>query len=188
MKKLNLLKKIQNQDIVAGSPLFKEIHLVKEANEQLLVEMNTSYHTNMEMLSYLEKITGRSLAPSTTVSQPFYSDFGGHIELGEDVFINKNVTFVDLGGITIEDHVLIGPDSRLITVNHLIEPEKRRGIRAAPILIKENAWLGGNVTILPGITVGKNAVVAADSTVTKDVPDNTVVAGSPARVMKKLPS
>lgn len=93
---------------------------------------------------------------------------------------------VDLGGIVIEDHVLIGPMCRIITVNHLIDPTKRRGLSVAAVKIEENAWLGANVTVLPSVTIGKNAVVAADSTVTKDVPDNVIVAGTPAKVIKEI--
>lgn len=186
MTDFSLQQRLLDKEILPDSHLNRELHLVKLNNERLLVEINTHYHTNEEMLRYLETITGQKIDASTTVSQPFYSDFGRHIKLGKDVFINKNATFVDLGGITIEDHVLIGPSARLITVNHLLAPEKRRGLSVAPILIKKNAWIGANVTILPGITVGENSVIAADSTVTKDVPDNVIVAGSPAKEMRKV--
>ncbi|MGL4697890.1 DapH/DapD/GlmU-related protein [Enterococcus larvae] len=186
MAGFSLQKRLLDQDILPDSALNKEIHLVKKNNERLLAEINTQYRTNEELLFYLEKIIGKTIDASTTVSQPFYSDFGRHITLGKDVFINKNVMFVDLGGITIEDHVLIGPDARLITVNHLTDPEKRRGLRVAPILVKRNAWIGANATILQGITIGENAIVAADSTVTRDVPANVIVAGSPAKEIRKI--
>ena len=94
--------------------------------------------------------------------------------------------FVDLGGIVIEDHVLIGPMCRIITVNHFVEPKKRRGISVSSVKIEENAWLGANVTVLPGVIVGKNSIVAADSTVTKDVPENVIVAGTPAKIVKEI--
>lgn len=74
----------------------------------------------------------------------------------------------------------------MLTVNHLVDPAKRRGIMVDSIRIKENAWIGANVTVLAGVTVGKNAVVAADATVTKDVPDNVIVAGTPARIIKEI--
>ncbi|OEG09736.1 acetyltransferase [Enterococcus ureasiticus] len=174
------------ETILKDSELFKEIHLIKQNNERLLMELNTQYHTKEKVLEYMEKITGKSLDKSVTISQPFYSDFGKHITFGKNIFINQNVTFVDLGGITIEDDVLIGPSSRLITVNHLIDPKARRGLNVAPILVKKNAWIGANATILPGITVGENAIVAADSTVTRNVPDNVIVAGSPAKEIRKI--
>lgn len=186
MIKHELLKKIQGIEILPNSYIYDEIHELKANNEQLTMEMNESYHTAEEMRIYLEKITGRRIDPSVTVSQPFYTDFGKHISFGKDIFINQNVTFVDLGGIVIEDRVLIGPMCRIISVNHLVDPEKRRGLSVASVKIEENAWLGANVTILPGVTVGKNSIVAADSTVTKDVPQNVIVAGSPARIIKEI--
>lgn len=87
---------------------------------------------------------------------------------------------VDLGGITIENDVLIGPVAYLISVNHKLDPQHRKELELKPVVIKQNAWIGAKATILPGVTVGKNAVV------TKDVPANTVVAGNPAKIIKKL--
>ena len=81
---------------------------------------------------------------------------------------------------------MIGPMCRIITVNHLVEPKRRRGISVSSVKIEENAWLGANVTVLPGVTVGKNSIVAADSTVTKDVPENVIVAGTPAKIVKEI--
>ncbi|MGO3609329.1 MAG: DapH/DapD/GlmU-related protein [Enterococcus sp.] len=186
MNKHQLLAKIQGIEILPGSHIYDEIHVLKANNEQLVMEMNEKYHKPEEIRRYLQEITGRSIDDSVTVSQPFYTDFGKHISFGKDIFINQNVTFVDLGGIVIEDHVLIGPMCRIISVNHLVDPKKRRGLSVASVKIEENAWLGANVTILPGVTVGKNSIVAADSTVTKDVPENVIVAGSPAKVIKEI--
>lgn len=181
-----LLDQLSQGEMLPGSPLFEQIHQIKAQNEQPLMELNLQYRTNAEVLSWLEPIMGQSIDATVVISLPFYSDFGSHISLGKDIFINQNVTFVDLGGITIEDHVLIGPNSQIITVNHLTEPKVRRGLMTKPIVIKENAWLGANVTVLPGVTIGKNAIVAASSTVTKDVPENKIVAGSPAKVIKTV--
>lgn len=186
MKKYQLLAKIQGLEILPGSLIYDEIHEQKDNNEQLVMQMNQSYHTAEDIRNFLAEITGKSIDDSVTISQPFYTDFGKHISFGKNIFINQNVTFVDLGGIVIEDHVLIGPMCRIISVNHIIDPAKRRGISVASVQIKENAWLGANVTILPGVTVGKNAIVAADSTVTKDVPANVIVAGSPAKIIKEI--
>jgi len=91
-----------------------------------------------------------------------------------------------MGGITIEDHVLIGPKVNLISENHPLDPANRRGLVCSPILIKKNAWIGAAATILPGVTIGENSVVAAGAAVSKDVPDNTVVGGVPAKVIKQL--
>ena len=186
MSEKTLQQRLLNKRILPESPLNKELHEVKLKNERLLVEINTKYRTNDDMLAMLEKVTGQSIDRTTTVSQPFYSDFGGHITFGKHVFINKNVTFVDLGGITLEDHVLIGPGARLITVNHLTEVQHRRGLEVAPVLVKRNAWIGANVTVLPGVTIGEHSIVAADATVTKDVPAKVIVAGTPARIIRSI--
>ncbi|MBC2325992.1 DapH/DapD/GlmU-related protein [Listeria booriae] len=186
MSELDLQSKLIGKDVLKDSELYQEIHLVKQNNEQLIIELNTQYHTKEKILRYLEEITGKAVDSSVDISLPFYSDFGKHITFGKNIFINQNVTFVDLGGIVIEDEVLIGPGATLITVNHLLNPENRRGLRVAPICIKKNAWIGANATILPGITVGENSVVAASATVTKNVPDNVIVAGVPAKQISNI--
>ncbi|ECB9718385.1 sugar O-acetyltransferase [Listeria monocytogenes] len=182
----DLQKRLVDQEILQGSDLLDEIHEVKQNNEQLIIELNTKYHSKKEVTKYLSEITGKPVDPSVDVSLPFYSDFGKHITFGKNIFINLNVTFVDLGGITIEDNVLIGPGARLVTVNHLVSPKKRRGLRVALICVKKNAWIGANATILSGVTIGENAIVAADATVTRDVPANVIVAGSPAKQIRKI--
>lgn len=181
-----LIEQIQGQEIEKDSNLYEKIHQVKGENVRLVMELNIGYKTQEEVHRYLECITDSPIDPTTHVSLPFFTDFGKHITLGKRVFINQQVMFVDLGGITIEDDVLIGPMSRLITVNHIQKVEKRRGLIVKSILLKKNAWIGANVTILPGVTIGENSIVAADSTVTKDVEPNVVVAGSPAKIVKRL--
>lgn len=183
----NLLEKIKKaNEILKDDKLFEEIHIVKEENEKLIAEMNSGYKSNEEILEYLEKITGKSIDKSVTISLPFQTDFGKHITFGKNIFINKDVMFTDLGGITIEDNVLIGPRALLLTVNHILDPSKRRGLTTGEIIIKKNAWIGAGATVLAGVTIGENSVVAANSTVTKDIPDNVIVAGTPARIIKKL--
>lgn len=93
---------------------------------------------------------------------------------------------VDLGGITIEDDVLIGPGAYLLSVNHGLKPKRRKELELKPVLIKKNAWIGARATICPGVIVGENAVIAAGAVVTKDVPKNTVVSGVPAKIIKKI--
>ncbi|OTP06819.1 hypothetical protein A5844_002493 [Enterococcus sp. 10A9_DIV0425] len=186
MNRKYLINQLANQEILIGTPLYEQIHTIKKQNERPLMELNLQYRTNEEVLKWLEPVFGEKIDPSVVISLPFYSDFGSHILLGKDIFINQNVTFIDLGGITLEDRVLIGPNSQIITVNHLTQPKKRRGLMTKPVIIKENAWLGANVTVLPGVTIGENAIVAANSTVTKDVPSNTIVAGTPAKIIKTI--
>lgn len=185
-EKRELLTKIVGKKILAHSPLFDEIHDLKNENERLVMALNNSYHSPSEVNQKLSEITDAVIDKSVVISLPFYTDFGKHIRFGKNIFINQNVTFVDLGGIDIEDDVLIGPMCRLITVNHLVDPAERRGLEVKPVVIKKNAWLGANVTVLPGVTIGKNSIVSADATVTKDVPDNVIVAGTPARIIKTI--
>lgn len=91
---------------------------------------------------------------------------------------------MDLGGVTIDDDVLIGPRVTLISVNHVENPRQRRNLITKSVHIKRHAWLGANVTVLPGVTIGENAIVGAGSVVTKNVPDNTVVVGNPAKKLR----
>ena len=134
----------------------------------------------------LSEIIGSTIDESTGIFAPFHINFGKHTTIGKNVFINHACSFLDLGGITIEDDVLIGPKVNLITENHPTDPSKRKTLVCKPIVIKRNAWIGAAVTILPGITIGENAIVAAGSVVTKDVPSNTIVAGVPAKHVKDI--
>lgn len=155
-------------------------------NQRLLQNLNTQRHCSCEVRQLVSEIIGDPVADTIEIQLPFYSDYGRNIKLGERVFINANVMMVDLDGITIEDDVLIGSGAYLISVNHQLDPHHRKELELKPVLIKKNAWIGAKATILPGVTVGENAVVAAGAVVTKDVPANTVVAGMPAKVIKKI--
>ena len=150
----------------------------------LLNQMNNAVNPE-EITQILSKILDKELQ-DVTVFTPLYINCGKHITIGKNVFINFDCTFLALGGITIEDDVLIGPKVSLITENHPLNPEERKGLTGKPILIKKNAWIGANATILPGVTIGENAVVAAGAVVSKDVPDNTIVGGIPAKFIKNV--
>lgn len=177
-----------NKPIHPSDPLYIKIHEAVDANAPRVMVLNTQQHSKEEQRQLLEQITGHPVDPSVQVNLPFHTDFGKHISIGKSVFINSNVMFTDLGGITLEDHVLIGPRVNLITVNHDINPQTRRSLVMQPITIKRNAWIGAAATILPGVTIGENAVVGANALVTKDVPANTIVGGNPARILKTIDS
>ncbi len=153
--------------------------------KQLSVKMNnaTDHETTREILS---EIIGQKLDERTIVFTPFHINLGIRTRIGKRVFINHACTFLDIGGITIEDDVQIGPNVNVLTEGHPLDPAERRKLIVTPVVIKRNAWIGAAATILPGVTVGENSVVAAGSVVTKDVPDNSVVVGIPAKVIKKL--
>jgi acetyltransferase-like isoleucine patch superfamily enzyme len=139
-----------------------------------------------EMRERLSEIIGTLIDKSTTVFVPFYTNFGKHIKLGKNIFINHACTFLDLGGITIDDDVQIGPKVNLITENHPVDPTQRKNLDLKSIHIKRNVWIGAAATILPGVTVGENSIVAAGAVVNKDVPANSIVGGIPAKLIKKI--
>lgn len=134
----------------------------------------------------LSDIIGRQIDKSTVIFVPFYTNFGRHIRIGKNVFINHACTLLDLGGITIEDDVQIAPKVNLVTENHPLDPSKRKSLDLKSILVKKNAWIGAAATILPGVTIGENSVVAAGAVVNKDVPANTIVAGVPAKIIRAI--
>ncbi|MNK44912.1 Maltose O-acetyltransferase [compost metagenome] len=150
----------------------------------LLNQMNNSSNPE-EITKILSQILDKKVQ-DLAVFTPLYINYGKHINIGKNVFINFDCTFLALGGITIEDDVLIGPKVSLITENHPLNPQDRKGLICKSILIKKNAWIGANATILPGVTIGENAVVASGAVVSKDVPDNTVVGGIPAKFIKTI--
>lgn len=176
----------------AGEPLRKDdpeyntFAEVVARTIRLCVEMNATATELDQVRSRLSAIIGTEIDGSTTIFPPFYTNFGQFIRLGKNVFINHNCSFLDIGGITIEDDVQIGPSVKLTSENHPLDPADRKTVLLQPILIKRNAWIGAGATILPGVTVGENAVVAAGAVVSRDVPPNTVVAGIPAKVVKTL--
>jgi acetyltransferase-like isoleucine patch superfamily enzyme len=132
-------------------------------------------------------LIGKELDDGFSLIPPFYTTGGENIRVGRDVFINQNCTMYDLGGIDIGDDVMIGPNVSIITSGHPLEPALRRAfVTAKPIVIERNVWIAAGVTIIGGVTIGENAVVAAGSVVTRDVPPNTLVGGNPARVIRSI--
>ena len=133
------------------------------------------------------ELIGAPLDDGFVLLPPFYATGGRGTRVGRKVFINQNCTFYDLGGITIGDGVMIGPNVSILTSGYPIAPaERRSGVTAKPVVIGANVWIAGNVTIIGGVTIGDNAVIAAGSVVTKDVPPNTMVGGNPARLIRSI--
>ena len=175
-----------NQTISPDSAVYNEIHRIVAENAPSIAELSGAYRSQAEIRALLVKITGSDIDENLHVNLPLYSDFGRHLRIGKNVFINSGVMFTDLGGITLEDHVLIGPRANIISVNHPADPQARRGLILKPVRIYRNAWIGAGATILPGVTVGENAIVAAGAVVSKDVPPNTIVGGVPAKIIKTI--
>jgi acetyltransferase-like isoleucine patch superfamily enzyme len=140
-----------------------------------------------EVRAVFSELIGKKVDDSFSLIPPFYTTGGADISVGRNVFVNQNCTFYDLGGLDIADDVMIGPNVSIITSGHPIEPSQRRAaVVAKPIAIGRNVWIAAGVTIIGGLTVGENSVVAAGSVVTKDVPPNTLVGGNPARVIRSI--
>jgi len=164
-------------------PDFYQIAAGVEKARQVSLKLNSAVDPS-EIRQYLGELTGSVIDPSTTLFPPFYTNLGTFTKLGKNVFINHACSFLDLGGIMIEEDVLIGPRANLTTENHPVDPAQRKVLVCQPIVIRKNAWIGAGATILPGVTVGENAVVAAGAVVNKDVPANCVVGGVPAKIIK----
>lgn len=176
---------LNGETILPSDP---QAHKMREAaydTKKLLVHMNNATDPK-EIRDLLSQITGREIDESVAVFTPLYINYGKHTKIGKKVFINFDCTFLDLGGITIEDGVLIAPKVSLLSEGHPLSPDERHSLVPKPIHIKKNAWIGANATILYGVTIGENSVVAAGSVVSQDVPDNVVVGGTPARIIKDI--
>ncbi|MDE5943370.1 MAG: sugar O-acetyltransferase [Clostridia bacterium] len=170
--------------IIANSDLHLHMHEEAQTARKLTVKINNEYHTREELCKLFSELTGRCVDESFTLFPPFYTDYGKNITVGKNVFVNSGCCFQDQGGIEIGDNVLIGQQVVMATLNHDLKPEARANMSPAPIKIGNNVWIGAHTTILSGVTVGNGAVIAAGAVVTKDVPDNVVVAGVAAKIIK----
>lgn len=173
----------ENADNPEWRALFRE--LCQDAI-RIGIELNTTYHTPEEIREIMGKLTGKPIDETFRLFPPFYTDFGKNITIGKDVFINSGCHFQDQGGIIIGDGTFIGHNVVLATINHALEPEKNRRNSYAPIKIGNHVWIGSNATVLPGVSIGDWAVIAAGAVVTKDVPPMTVVGGVPAKFIKSV--
>ena len=147
---------------LTGCDLFQEA-------VKITMEINTRYHTPEELRGLMSQLTGKKVDDTFRMFPPFTADFGKNITIGKNVFFNSGCRFQDQGGIVIGDGVLIGHNVVIATINHGLNPKEERKNHYAPVVIGNHAWIGSNATILPGVTVGEWAVVAAGAVVTKDV-------------------
>lgn len=181
----NIFKRELKGDLIsANDPEYYKIQEILSQTKKLIHKLNDVYRTEEEVQEIISEITDSKVDRTLHLITPIYIDFGKNLKIGKNVIIQNNCTFIDRGGIYIGDNVLIGPKVNLVTLNHDFNPKNRRSTKASPITIKDNVWIGINSTILPGVTIGKNAIIGASSVVTKDVPDNAVVVGNPAKVIK----
>lgn len=155
--------------------------LVRRYNDLMPVETD-------EMRRVLKEILGSVADDEFIINQPFRCDYGKQIHIGRRFFANFNLTVLDEATVTIGDDCFIGPNVNIYTACHSTDPTERntRQEWAEPVKIGDNVWIGGSVTILPGVTIGNNVTVGAGSVVTKDIPDNVVADGNPCRTIRRL--
>jgi len=151
---------------------------------QLMFRLNHTEPMTEEYFSILKELFGDRLGEGSYVAAPVAGAALDRVVIGKDVYINTNSLLMARGGITIEDGVMIAANAQIISNNH--DPHDLQVLTCKPVLIKEHAWIGAGATILPGVCVGRHAIVAAMAVVTKDVPDYSVVAGNPAKVIKTI--
>lgn len=170
----------------SGTEIFTYMSKISTKAQCICAEINGKYHEQNELISLLSELTGQEIDQSVSIFPPFSSDFGRNLHIDKNVFINAGVRIQDTGGVWIDEGALIGHNVVLATLNHDLEPSRRQNLIPAPIHIGKNVWIGSNATVLQGVTVGENSVVAAGAVVTKDVPANSIVGGVPAKLIKKI--
>lgn len=187
MDVVEFLSRLNAKECVkAGSDMHQMMCELSNNAMRLTSELNNQYHTPEEIRMIFSEIIGKQIDESFMMFPPFYTDCGRNITIGQNVFINSCCNFQDQGGITIGDGSLIGHKVVLATLNHGFLPEDRGTLYPLPIRIGKNVWVGASATILPGVTIGNNAIIAAGAVVTKDIPVNSIVAGVPAKEIRTL--
>lgn len=181
---LEYLKK--SQVVSRGSKMYDIMHQLATEAMQITSEINNGYHDMDEIQTLFSKLIGKPVPKSFSLFPPFYTECGKNIFIGENVFINCCCHFQDHGGIYIDDNTLIGSNVVMATINHGHDPNERTDNRPAPIHIGKGVWIGAHVTLLPGISIGDNAIIAAGAVVSKDVPANRIVGGVPAKILKAI--
>ena len=187
MERQEYLAMLARGEVIPGG---SEGHLIMHEMSQeairVCMELNSAYHTPEEIRALFSRLIGKPVDGTFGLFPPFTADCGKNITVGKRVFINSGCRFQDQGGIVIGDDVLIGHNTVLATLNHDDAPALRASLHPAPIVIGDRVWIGSNATILPGVTVGEGAIVAAGAVVSRDVPPNTIAGGVPARVIRAL--
>lgn len=181
------LKVMDSGEVIpAGAPIHHKMHELSQEAIRITVQINNAYHTHEELVALMSELTGREVDESFKLFPPFNTDCGKNLHFGKRVFVNSGCKFQDQGGIYIGDDVLVGHNCVIATLNHVEDPDRRGDMTAKPVIIRDKVWIGANVTILQGVTVGEGAILAAGAVVTKDVPPRTVVGGVPAKILKTI--
>ncbi len=166
----------------------KELLELRVKAEDLCFELNNIRPSETEKRAGILKELFPNMEENCVVLSPLYTDYGFYTKIGHDTFINRNAYLMDGCGITIGSHCFIGPNCGMYTAVHAtVAEERNQGLeKALPIVIGDNCWLGGDVKILPGVTIGNNTIIGAGSIVTKDIPANVVAVGNPCRVLRPI--
>lgn len=172
--------------VTGGGEAHMYMHTVSQEALRITAEINGSYHEPEELRALFSKLIGKPVDDSFMLFPPFHTDCGKNITIGKNVFLNMGCKFQDQGGICIGDGTLIGHNVVIATLNHAMAPQDRGTMIPAPVHIGKQVWIGSNATILPGVTIGDGAIVAAGAVVTRDVPENTIVGGVPARIIRTI--
>ena len=184
---MNVFEKLRRGESydVRDEEYLREAHGEFDRCRHLCWQINSTDPADQAEIIELErKLFNGRLEEGTFLTPPFQIDAACRVFLGKNVFANHGLTVMSVGTITIEDGVMLGPEVGLFTVNH--EPKNIRVIMTKEIVIKKNAWIGARVNILPGVTIGENAIIGTGSIVTKDVPANSIAVGNPARIIRNL--
>lgn len=166
----------------------KELLELRLKAEDLCFELNNLRPSDTSKRTEVLKKLFPYMEENCTILSPVHADYGFYTKIGHDTFINRNIDLIDGNGITIGNHCFIGPNCGMYTAIHAtVAEERNKGLeKALPIVIGDNCWLGGDVTILPGVTIGNNTIIGAGSVVTKDIPSNVVAVGNPCRVIREI--
>ena len=165
--------------------LLRELNAVKDVIHAYNALLPSDRPQRLQML---KELLGHVGDDAILINQPFYCDYGKHISVGCRFFANFHFTVLDEAPVTIGDDCFIGPNVSIYTACHSTDPEERntRQEWALPVTIGHNVWIGGSVTILPGVTIGDNVTIGAGSVVTHDIPANSIAVGNPCRVVKSI--
>lgn len=182
------MNNIERRD--AGLPYISDKNVFEEQKRarRLTQKLNTADRSDFEGIAeIIRELFGKS-DKDTFVNPPFYCDYGNHIEVGRNFFANYNCTILDVGKVIIGDNCMLAPNVAIYTAGHPVHPDTRKTLYeyGIDVTIGDNVWVGGNTVICPGVNIGSNCVIGAGSVVTKDIPDWSIAAGNPCRVIRKI--
>lgn len=187
MDNKQFLEFIKNAEVIkAGSEAHLKMHELSTRAQKITMRLNYGFHEPEETVRLFSELTESKVDDSFRCFLPFYTECGINIKLGKNVFINSGCCFQDHAGIEIGDGTLIGHQIVIATINHAQDPVSRADMFPKPVKIGKNLWIGAHATILPGVTIGDNAIIAAGAVVTKDVEKNAVAGGVPAKKIKDI--